>query len=68
MKSLWTIFQFALLSVCAVAGRGEVVVTSGDPYTGGIAYRWTLSGMDASDQASLVSHVELSASVIPSIF
>ncbi len=49
------VFGWMLLS--AAIGKGDVLVTSGDPFTGGIAYRWTLTGMDSNDTATMVSHV-----------
>ena len=46
MKMNKIVLTLGLLLVLGMTAYGEVVLTSGDPFTGGISYRWTLAGMD----------------------
>lgn len=51
------VLLFLALAFQTIVVHADVVVTPGDPFTGGIGYRWTLVGMDSSDSVNLERHV-----------
>lgn len=55
MQRVFSFFVFS--SFIAASSLQGAVVTSGDPFTGGIGYRWTIAGMTASETVTLERHV-----------